>query len=142
MCVYTDAIFRIRMSKMATPTKNYVNIYETFQAIETTVPYARMSTNELSLLIRRFVSLATMLVTHPDTALKFGDLSTTCIQLATDLRTATKVSQDAGTYPDVVLPMDKYSKAMTIYIESCTVDPVIAKMLEQEIQRWEDPYPA
>lgn len=141
MCAYTIAIFRIRTSNMATPPKNYINLYETLQAIETSVPYARMNADELSLLIRRFVSLSTMLVTHPDTAAKFGDLSTTCIQLATDLRTAMKMSQDAHTYPDVVLPMNKYSRAMTIYIESCTIDPVVAKMLEQEIQRWEE-YPA
>ena len=122
---------------MPTPSKNNVNLYETLQAIKTSVPYARIDADELSLVIQRFVTWSAMLVTHPDTAAKFGDLSTTCIQLATDLRTAIKVSQETHTYPDVVLPMSNYFTAMKIYIESRSLDPVVAEMIEQESQRWE-----
>jgi hypothetical protein len=48
---------------MPTLLKN--NIYETPQAIGTSVPYARIDPYELSLIIRRFVSLSRMFVTPP-----------------------------------------------------------------------------
>ena len=83
-----------------------------------------------------------MLVTHPDTETRFGELSATCIQLATDLRTAMKASQETHTYPDVVLPLSKYFTAMKIYIESRSLDPVVAEMIEQESRRWEEDYPS
>ena len=126
------------MSRMPTPSKNNVNFYETLQDIETSVLYASVNADELSLVIRRFVSWSQMLLTHPDMAAKFGDLSTTCIQLATGLRTAMRVSRNAHTYPDVILPMNKYSTAMKIYTESCTPRPELPDFLVQELQRWED----
>ena len=122
---------------MPTPSKNNVNLYETPQAIGTTVPYAKIDADELSLVIQRFVTWSAMLVTHPDTAAKFGDLSTTCIQLATDLRTALRVAQETLTYPNVVLPMSRYFTTMKIYIESRSLDPGVTEMIEQESRRWE-----
>ena len=125
---------------MATPTKNNINLYENSQDIETSAPYASISADELSLVMRRFASLAAMLVTHPETAAQFGELSTTCIQLATDLRTAMKTSWNSGIYPDVVLPMNKYSAAMKIYTESCAAGTHLPDFVVQEIQRWEEEY--
>jgi hypothetical protein len=130
------------MSKVATLPQNNINLYETPQAIQTSVPYARIDADELSLIIQRFVSLSLMLVTHPATAAKFGELSTTCIQLATDLRNAMKVSQETCTYPDVVLPMNKYFTTMKIYIESRSLDPVVAEMIEQESRWREEDFPS
>lgn len=127
---------------MPTPSKNNVKLYETLQTIETSIPYAKIDADELSLVIQRFVSWSAKLVTHPDTTAKFGDLSTTCIQLATDLRTAIKVSQETHTYPDVVLPMSKYFTAMKIILESRSLDPVVAEMIEQESRRWEEGFPS
>jgi hypothetical protein len=135
--MYTAAISLIRMRLMPPLPKNHVRLYNALQDIETSVPYAKIDADELSLVIRRFVTMSAMLITHPDTATKFGALSTTCIQLATDLRTAMKVSRDTRTYPDVVLPMNKYSTAMKIYAEASSLDPAITKMIEQEFQRWE-----
>ena len=127
---------------MPTPSKNNINLYETPQAIETSVPYAKIDADELSLVIQRFVTWSAMLVTHPDTAAKFGELSTTCIQLATDLRTAMKMSRYARTYPNVVFPMSKYFTAMMIFTRSRSLDPIVAEMIEQESQGWEEGFPS
>lgn len=62
---------------MATLPQNNINLYETLQDIETSIPYASVSADEMALVMRRFASMAAMLVTHPDTAKGFGDLSTT-----------------------------------------------------------------
>jgi hypothetical protein len=62
---------------MPVPSTNNINLYETPQNIATSVPYATVSANELALVMRRFASMAAMLVTHPDTAAEFGDLRTT-----------------------------------------------------------------
>jgi hypothetical protein len=123
---------------VATLLQNNINLYETPQDIETSKSYTIVNADELSLVMRRFVSMAAMLVTHPDMSAKFSELSTTCIQLATDLRTAMKVSRDTRTYPDVVLPSSKYSTAMKIYTESRKLRPELPDFLVQELQRWEE----
>jgi hypothetical protein len=52
-----------------------------------------------------------MIATHQNIAAGFGDRNTDHIQLATDLRTAMKVSRENRFYPDVVLPISKYFAA-------------------------------
>ncbi len=123
---------------MPTPP-NHVNLYHTLQDIKTSVPYATVDADELELTGLRFVVFARMLVTHPDTAARFADLSTTYIQLATDLRTAVKVSRQDRLYPNVVLPMNKYYTAKLLYIQSCSLGAELPDFLQQELQKWEEP---
>ena len=122
--------------------KNHVNLYHTLQDIETSVPYAKIDADELELTVLRFVIFARMLVTHPDTAARFADLSTTYIQLATDLRTALKASRQERLYPNVVLPMNKYYTARLLYIQSCSLETELPDFLQREIQKWEEPSPS
>jgi hypothetical protein len=119
--------------------KNNVNLYNSLQDIETSVPYVIEDANELEFIVLRFVTMSRMLITHPDTAAMFGDLSTTCIQLATDLRTALKVSRQERLYPSVVIPMNKYFTAKMIYVQSQSIEPELPDFLQQEIQKWEEP---
>lgn len=112
---------------------NHVRLYETLQDIETSVPYATEDAVELSLVICRFVSWAQVIATHPNIAARFGDLSTAHIQLATDLRTAMKVSREKHLYPKVVLPMSKYFSAKLLAVVSQSMDPEIAELIEQEL---------
>ncbi len=91
--------------------KNHVRLYNTLEDIKTSVPYATEDATELELLISRFVSFARMVAVHQNMAAQFGDRNTDHIQLATDLRTALKVSRENHLYPNVVLPMSKYFAA-------------------------------
>ena len=113
---------------MPTPSKNQVYLYNTPEEIKTSVPYTTEDTTELELVISCFVSWAQMVATH--------------IQLATDLRTALKVSQQNRLYPNVVLPRNKYFTAKMLYAISRSLGPELPDFLEQEFQRWEEPNPS
>jgi hypothetical protein len=120
---------------MPTP-KNSVKLYEKLEDIGVVEPYAIEDADELSRVISRFVAWARMIATHPSTAERFGDRSTVHIQLATDLRTAMKVSRENRLYPNIVLPMSKYSSAKLLSVISQSMAPELAEMIKQENQRW------
>jgi hypothetical protein len=118
--------------------KNHVRLYNTLQDIETSVPYAIEDASELDLVISRFVSFARMVAVHQNVAAQFGDRSTDHIQLATDLRTAMKVSRENHHYPNVVLPMNKYfaAKMLLEFTKSVAQEPEFIEMMERENQLW------
>jgi hypothetical protein len=125
---------------MPTPPKNHVNLYETKEDIETSVPYATISADELSLAINRFNSWAIKLATYPDLAGKFGETKAKHIQIATDLRNAVKHSRYHRSYRCAVLPMNEYFAAMAFLAASRSIQPEIDAMIERENQRWEAGY--
>jgi hypothetical protein len=118
-----------------------IHFYESRQEIGVTEPYAILPAEEMVKTIKRFVSWATMIATHPDLAKLFGEESTAPIQLATDLRAALNEARLKNTYPNVVLPTRKFTAAMTLMSTSRQLEPVFAEMLAREDQRWpEDLY--
>ena len=122
---------------MPTPS-NHVKLYNTLEDIETSVPYATEDAIELDLIISRFVSFARMVAVHQNVAAQFGDRNTDHIQLATDLRTALKVSWENHLYPNIVLPTSKYFAAKTLSETSKSVakEPAFIEMMERENQLW------
>ena len=127
---------------MPTPSKNRIHLYNTLLEMKTSVPYAVEDPDELSRVIARFVSWAQMIATHPNIAAKLGESSRAHIQLATDLRTAMKVSREDRLYPNVVLPMSKYFSAKVLFIISQIIEPELTDRIEQENQRWAEELPA
>jgi hypothetical protein len=122
---------------MPTPP-NHVKLYDKLQDIETSVPYATEDALELELVISRFVSFARMIAVNRNVAAQFGDRSTEHIQLATDLRTALKVSRENHHYPSVVLPMSKYfaAKMLSKILKSVAKEPAFIEMMERENRLW------
>ena len=122
---------------MPTPP-NHVKLYDKLQDVETSVPYATEDATELELVISRFVSFARMIAAHKNIAAQFGDRSTDHIQLATDLRTAMKFSQENRLYPNVVLPMSKYfaAKMLSEISKSVATEPAFIEMMERENLLW------
>jgi hypothetical protein len=121
------------------PTQsNHIKLYNKLEDIETSVPYATEDAIELDLVISRFVSFARMVALHQNMAAQFGDQNTDHIQLATDLRTALKVSRENHLYPDVVLPMSKYfaAKMLSETSKSVAKEPAFIEMMEREIHLW------
>ena len=86
---------------------NKVYFYETNQDIEAVEPYAAIPSQEIASILKRFVSWAAVIATHPEVAEIFGESSTVHIRLATDLRLVIKNAIQVGTYPNVVLPSHK-----------------------------------
>ena len=124
--------------------KNHVRLYNTLEDIKTSLPYATEDALELDLVISRFVSFAQMIAVNRSIAAQFGDRSTDHIQLATDLRTALKVSQENHHYPNVVLPMSKYfaAKMLSEVSKSVAKEPAFIKMMERENLLWAEVTPA
>jgi hypothetical protein len=67
-----------------------------------------------------------------------GHSSTDHIQLATDLRTALKISGENHHYPNVVLPMSKYfaAKMLSEVSKSVAKEPAFIEMMEWENRLW------
>jgi hypothetical protein len=123
--------------------KNHVRLYNTLQDIETSVPYATEDAVELELVISRFVSFARMVAVNQNIAAQFADRSTDHIQLATDLRTAMKISREHHHYPNVVLPMSKYiaAKMLSELSKSVAKEPAFIEMMERENRLWAESSP-
>ena len=79
-----------------------------------------------------------MIAVNKDIAAQFGDRNTDHIQLATDLRTALKVSKQNHHYPNVVLPMSKYlaAKRLSEISKSVAKEPAFIEMMERENRSW------
>jgi hypothetical protein len=126
------------MSIMTPLPKNHVKLYNTLEDIEASVPYATEDATELDLVVSRFVSFARLVATNHNIAAQFADRSTAHIQLATDLRTAMKVSRENHLYPNVVLPMSKYfaAKMLSELSKSVAKEPAFIEMMERENLLW------
>jgi hypothetical protein len=131
--IYCSKPIQARTSRMPTPSKKKVYLYNTLEEIENAVPYAIEDDDELSSVISRFVAWARMLGMYPDVAARVG---TAHIHLATDLRAALKASQENHLYPNIVLPVNKYISAKLLMVASQSIGPEIAERIEQEDQRW------
>jgi hypothetical protein len=118
--------------------KNHVRLYNTLEDIKTSGPYATEDAAELELLISRFVAFARMVAVHQNVAAQFGERNTSHIELATDLRTAMKVSRENRHYPNVVLPMSKYfaAKMLSETSKSVAKEPAFIEMMERENLLW------
>jgi hypothetical protein len=114
---------------------NRVYLYETNKDIETMEPYAVIQSQELASILKRFVSWAAVIATHPEVAEIFGKSSTAHIKLATDLRLVIKNALKLGTYPNVVLPSRKFMTVMTLSKISQLLEPEIPEFSEKEV--WE-----
>ncbi|MFT3892728.1 MAG: hypothetical protein QM730_13945 [Anaerolineales bacterium] len=123
---------------MNTQTTGKVNFYEAQKDIGVAQPYAVISMDELSSMIKRFVSLATMIATHPDVASSLDDTSTSHIMSATYLRRAVKNSEQGGIFPNVVLPASRFETAMNLIKISQELDPEIMRLMAYESQKWEE----
>jgi hypothetical protein len=79
-----------------------------------------------------------MVAVNRNIAALFGNRSTDHIQLATDLRTALKVSRENHHCPNVVLPMSKYfaAKMLLEVSKSVAKEPAFIEMMERENQLW------
>jgi hypothetical protein len=119
---------------MITPVASKVNFYETYEEIEKVRPYALMPTQELASILKRFMSWAAIIATHPEVADIFGKSSTAPIKLATDLRLVIKNAIRRGTYPNVVLPSRKFKTVMTLSRISRILEPEIPEILEIEVR--------
>jgi hypothetical protein len=122
---------------MNTQSPNNVNFYETPQDIGVMEPYAIMSAEELTKIIKRFVSWATMMATHPDLAESLGEEGTAHIRLATSFRAVVKESERAHTFPNIVLSTREFTAAMTLINVSQELEPGIHEMIIYESQKWE-----
>jgi hypothetical protein len=80
-----------------------------------------------------------MLSSHAQSAGPLGDASRAQIKLSTDLQLAVLQSQRESTYPNVILPMDTFTAAMTVMKLSRTMvlEPEFAEMLAEESRKWE-----
>ena len=122
---------------MITPAASKVNFYETYAEIETAGPYAVMPSQELASILKRFVSWATVIATHPEVAEIFGKSSTAHIKLATDLRLVIQNAIRLGTYPNVVLPSRKFKTVMMLSRISRILEPEIPEILGNEVREEE-----
>jgi hypothetical protein len=123
--------------------KNKIYLYNAREEIKSkSAPYAIEDAEELERVISRFVTWAQMIATHRNIAAQFGDHSTDHIQLATELRTAMKVSRGNRYYPNVVLPMSKYfaAKMLSETTKSVAKEPAFIEMMERENRLWEEEY--
>lgn len=79
-----------------------------------------------------------MVAVNRKIAAQFGNRNTDHIQLATDLRTALKVSRENHHCPNVVLPMSKYfaAKMLSEVSKSAAEEPAFIEMMERENQVW------
>jgi len=120
------------------------NIYffESQKDIEVSGPYAILSAEVLAVVIQRFVSWAEMSATHPDLAESFGEASTAHIKLATDLRIAVKKSRQENTYPNVVLPAQKFKVAMTLMRLTSSLELECGERIAGKSQKWETDFPS
>jgi hypothetical protein len=125
-----------------TQAANTIKFYEATTDIGVSEPYATISGEELTAAIKRFVSWAAMIATHPNLAQLIGDSSTTPILLATALRTAVQKSEHDGIFPNVVLPRQKFTSAMALIRASRQVAPEIRQLIAYESQKWEDDFPS
>jgi hypothetical protein len=126
---------------MNIPSTGNVYFFESQKDIDVSGPYATISAEELSAIIKRFVSWAAMVATYPDLAETFGDANTAHIKLATELRNAMKVSRQGGIYPNVVLPICKFRSVMTLMRISRLLESEMEEMIAHEHQKWEDDLP-
>jgi hypothetical protein len=129
---------------MAIQSKVNVHFFESRKDIDVSGPYATISAEELGAVTRRFASWRDMLTTHPRLAESLGDASTAHIALATDLELAIMESRRENTYPNIILPMGKFTTAMTVMRLSRTVvlEPEFGEMLAEENRKWEANTPA
>lgn len=125
---------------MNTRSASNINFYGSRKDIGVSEPYATISAEELTAVIKRFVSWAAMIATHPDIAETLGGASTTPIRLATDLRAAIKNALQNGIYPNVVLPTQRLTAAKTMMRISRQLEPEIGEMIIYESQKWEEEY--
>jgi len=121
-----------------TQSANNINFYEATTDIGFTKPCAVISAEELTAVVRRFVSWARMVATHPDLAQSLGDESKAHILLATSFYMAVRKSEQLGIFPNVVLPDQKFTAAMELIRVSRQLDPEIGKMIDHESQKWEE----
>jgi hypothetical protein len=104
---------------------NNINFYEALTDIGVTKPYAVISAEELTAVVRRFVAWARMVATHPDLAQSLGDENTAHIVLATSFRIAVRQSKQDGIFPNVVLPARKFKAGMELITVSRQLEPEI-----------------
>lgn len=121
---------------------NTINFYETQQDIGAIEPYTTITSDELYLIIKRLVTSATLIATHPNIAKKFGESSLAPIKLATDLRTAIKVAEQNGVHPNLVFPNSQLRTAMDFALTriSPSLEAELQKMLAKETEKWEEDY--
>lgn len=125
---------------MNTQSDHNVNFFESQMDIGVSKPYAVISAYELTAVIRRFVSWAAIVAKQPNLREILGDASTAHIKLATDLRAAIKKSVKEGFYPNVVLPIRKFTTTMTLLKVSRALESEIGGIIVYESQRWEEEY--
>jgi hypothetical protein len=121
-----------------TQTNHKINFYESKQDIGVIEPDAVISSEDLTATIKRFISMAAMIATHPDLAETFGETSTAPIRLATDLQTALKNSVEDRIYPNIVLPSRNFTATMTLMGITRTLEPEFHEMIARQNQRWEE----
>lgn len=126
---------------MTSQPDNNIHFYESRQDIGITAPYAVIDAQELNSIIKRFVSWASMIATHPNLAKSLGEASKTHIELATALRLAMKDAIRKQIFPRIVFPEHKLTTATTLMKMSRQLDPEIDKLILYEIQKWEEDYP-
>lgn len=129
---------------MTTQAYNTIEFYETPQDIGAIEPHTTITIDELSLIIKRLVASATMIATRPDIAKKFGIESTVPIKLATDLRTAIKVSEQNGVHPNLVFPNNQLRTAMDFALIriSPAQEAELQEMFAIETRKWEEDFPS
>ena len=125
---------------MTPQAENNVNFYDSLQDIGVKEPYAVLPAEEITRIIKRFVSWAAMIASHRDLAKSFGEESTAPIKLATDLRSAVAQSMQKNTFPNVALPSQKLTAALTLMSTSRQLEPVFAELIAREDQRWDEEY--
>ena len=124
---------------MNIPSTGNVYFFETPHDIDVSGPYATISAEEFGAVIQRFTSWGTMLATHPILDETVRDAASAHIRLTADLQRAISESQRQNTYPNIILPVHKFTTAMAVMNLSRTVvlEPEFGEMLAEENKKWE-----
>ena len=95
-----------------------VNFYSSLKDFTFAEPYAVLSNNEVSSILKRFDRWVSIIATHPHLVDMLGDSVTTHIKMVTALRVAVKKSMQAGIFPNVILSPNEYQATMNFLAET------------------------
>lgn len=122
---------------MIAPATNNVIFFESCSNIGSSEPYAVISSCELASILKHFIHWAVIIGNNPEIAEIFGKSSTAHIKLATVLRDAIKKSLKEGTYPNMILPIRKFTAMMTLSRISNVLEAEFHETFNGDIHRWE-----
>jgi hypothetical protein len=100
---------------MSNQHQNTVNFYGSINDYVFSKPYAVLSADEVSRIVKRSSSWISTIETHPDLAEMLGEGKAAHIKMVTALPNAVKTAKQGGIFPNVILPLNEFEASMEFH---------------------------